>query len=109
MIVLGPETLVASRTDMLFLGLNAIVLFVPATVALLIMARIDRVRFRLSACPCIKVGFGTFGLDSPSRAYWCCSPWRVPFCSEHASGIERLGLGASCRLAPRFWFWLSLR
>jgi membrane protease YdiL (CAAX protease family) len=40
----SPDFPLLPRTDVRFLGLNALVLFVPATVSLLIMARIDKLR-----------------------------------------------------------------
>ena len=40
---IDPLWLLMSRDDIQFLGLNAIVLFVPSVMALLLMARFDRI------------------------------------------------------------------
>ena len=67
--LLDPGFLLLARSDIRFLGLNAIVLFIPATVAFLIMARfVDRVP--LSA-------FGiTLARAMASGSRYGCGRWR---------------------------------
>jgi membrane protease YdiL (CAAX protease family) len=44
LVFLGPGVLLLPRTDVRFLAVNALVLVIPATVSLLIMARIEKMR-----------------------------------------------------------------
>ena len=44
LVVVAPSILLLPRTDVRFLGLNALVLLIPSAVSLLVMARIDKVR-----------------------------------------------------------------
>jgi len=44
LVVVAPSILLLPRTDVRFLGLNALVLLIPSAISLLVMARIDKVR-----------------------------------------------------------------
>jgi len=44
LVVFAPSILLLPRTDVRFLGLNALVLLIPSAISLLVMARIDKVR-----------------------------------------------------------------
>ena len=44
LVVVAPSILLLPRTDVRFLGLNALVLLIPSAISLLVIARIDKVR-----------------------------------------------------------------
>jgi membrane protease YdiL (CAAX protease family) len=60
-VALDPGLLLMSRSDIRFLGLNALVLFVPATVSLLVMAKfVDRVPISVFGIALHEKWFGDF-------------------------------------------------